>query len=230
MALSVVRNVVLDLLFPPRCAGCHQRGRWLCDQCAGTIRFIEPPICPRCGQPNPTASLCRDCRLRPLAIRGIRSVAYLEGPLRKAIHRLKYRGATALAEPLAAYMADYLEANPLRVDLVMPVPLHPRRERDRGFNQSLLLARPVAAALDLSVDGRGLERIRETAPQIDLDVHERRANVRDAFRANPSRVAGRRVLLVDDVCTTGATMEACSRALAAAGARAVWGFSLARGH
>lgn len=135
-----------------------------------------------------------------------------------------------MAEPLAQYMADYLTANPLAVDLVVPVPLYYRREQERGFNQSVLLARAVAAASGLSVDERALARIRETVPQVALDVHERRVNVMGAFEAYPNRVEGRRVLLVDDVCTTGATMEACGQALTAARARTVWGFALARGH
>jgi ComF family protein len=175
-------------------------------------------------------SLCRDCRVRPLTIAGIRSVVYLDGPLRKAIHRLKYTGIMALSEPLAQYMADYLTANPLAVDVVVPVPLHHRRQRERGFNQSVLLARGVAAASGLDVDERALARIRATVPQVGLDIYERRVNVMGAFEAHGNRVEGRRVLVVDDVCTTGATLEACGQALTAAGARSVWGFALARGH
>jgi ComF family protein len=126
-------------------------------------------------------------------------------------------------------MADYLATNLLPVDVVVPVPLHRRRERDRGFNQSALLARAVATACALPTNEASLMRTRETVPQVGLDIYARRVNVRGAFRAGREGVVGRRVLLIDDVCTTGATMEACAEALAAVGARAVWGFALARG-
>lgn len=168
------------------------------------------------------------CRRDPLRINGIRSVALFDGVLREAIHRLKYRGLRSLAVPLGQMLVDYWRAHPLPVDVVVPVPLHPRRERERGYNQAVLLAREFSKSTGLSLMEEGLARVRETPPQIGLNAAERKVNVRGAFRCQRQELRGKKVLLLDDVCTTGATLEACSMALWEAGARSVWGLTLAR--
>lgn len=226
---SLVRDSVLDLLFPPHCAGCEQRGRWLCNDCLAAIERIRPPLCPHCGRPQPRERLCHLCRVEPLTIDGIRSVAYFEGSLRRAIHRFKYEGVQALAGPLAELLAEYQAGNLWPVDIIVPVPLHPERQAERGYNQATLLARALAAWLELPTAETALARVRVTAPQVELDARQRKSNVAGAFRARAADVAGQHVLLIDDVCTTGATMDACSQALKADGAQAVWGLALARG-
>jgi ComF family protein len=145
------------------------------------------------------------------------------------VRRLKYQQERHLATPLAALLLDCLAARPLAVDVLVPVPLDPARGRERGYNQAALLAAPVAKALGLPALPDVLQRTRPTRPQVGLNAGERRANVRGAFACgNPSAVAGRRVLLVDDVMTTGATLEACADALTAAGAAQVYGLVVAR--
>jgi ComF family protein len=135
---------------------------------------------------------------------------------------------------LAQLMVDYWRATPLPVDLLVPVPLHPARQRERGYNQAELLARAFGDRIGLPVVNTGLRRARSTRPQISLNASDRRENVQDAFTYQPrtadqgDAVRGRRVLVVDDVCTTGSTLEACSLALKAGGASSVWGFTLAR--
>ena len=151
-----------------------------------------------------------------------------EGPLRQAIHHLKYSGRSSLAEPLGNFMSAYWRAGPLPADLIIPVPLHAARWRERGYNQSMLLARQLSRASGLPLVEEALTRIRATAPQITLNAAEREANVSGAFEARADLVHGRRVLLVDDVCTTGATLAAGSHALKQAGATTVWGLTLAR--
>lgn len=174
------------------------------------------------------AELCRRCRQAPLQIDGIRSVLYFDGALRAAIHALKYRRAREIADVLGEMMGDYWRAHPLPADVIVPVPLHPSRQRVRGYNQSELLARKLAQAAELPVRDDLLMRVRATAPQVELGAEERRENVRGAFRCQDESAAGLRILLIDDVCTTGATLEACSQALRAGGADSVWALTLAR--
>jgi ComF family protein len=144
----------------------------------------------------------------------------MEAGARRLAHELKYQGLTALAEPMAALMLPGVDAEP--VDLVAPVPLHPRRERARGYNQSAALAKQFAGLLGLPFEVRAARRIRDTAP-LAKTMHrdERRAIVAGAFAGDAARVDGRRLLLIDDVVTTGATLDACASALLAAGARSV---------
>ncbi len=183
--------------------------------------------------------MCWRCQRVPLSIDGIRSVVLFEHGARQAIHQFKYRDRQSLAKPLARLMADYWRANPLPADLVTAVPLHPVRQRERGYNQSGLLARALSQMIGVPMTTTGLKRVRHTRPQMSLNAADRRENVRDAFVCEvpaPSSkgkdcaslgVSGRRVLVIDDVCTTGSTLEACSVALKAAGASSVWGFTLA---
>jgi ComF family protein len=169
-----------------------------------------------------------------LAIDGIRSAFLFEGSMRQAIHELKYRSHQSLAETLARLMADYWRANPLPGDVLVAVPLHPARLRERGYNQAELLAHALGGMIGLPVMRAGLRRVRHTRPQMSLDAADRHENVQSAFDYRPATqdgadgVRGQRVLLVDDVCTTGSTLEACGLALRAAGAASVWGFTLAR--
>jgi ComF family protein len=162
-----------------------------------------------------------------LKIDCIRSVVYFEGILREAVHRLKYYGLTALVEPLGDLMAAYWVQHPMPTDVVVPVPLHVTRLRERGYNQAALLAHEMASRVGVAVDQRTLSRQRATAPQVELDARQRRENVRDAFRCSDDDLSGKQVLLIDDVCTTGSTLEACAMALYAGGARAVRALTLA---
>jgi len=171
--------------------------------------------------------LCRSCRRSPLQIDGIRAVSLHQGALRRAIHGLKYRRQRALVLPLAGLLRQYLEAHPLPADILVPVPLHPSRLRERGFNQAALLARAIATP-ELPVVEGCLQRIRPTKTQMTLGHEERKRNVAGAFVCLDNSVRGRRVLLIDDVCTTGATLEACAIALREAGAIGVWGLTLTR--
>ena len=201
---------------------------------------MSPPLCRLCGDPTPAAGLCRRCRQTPLAIDGIRSVILFEREARQAVHLLKYRNCPSLAAPLARLMADYWQMNPIPVDLVTAVPLHPARQRERGYNQADLLAQAFSRMIGVPMGSAALKRVRHTRPQVSLTAAQRRENVRSAFTAiapaqfstrqgsNRLVVSDRRVLVIDDVCTTGSTLEACSMALKAAGASSVWGFTLAR--
>src|SRR5262249_60806067 len=195
-----------------------------------------PPYCAACGVPFATfaphaggsAGLCGPCRTAPPVWDYARAAARYEGPLRDALHAFKFEKRRALARPLADLVleqcGDDLAAD---VDALVPVPLGQARERERGFNQARLIAERLAASLDRHVEPGWLTRVRPTASQSDLGAEERRANVRGAFAAT-ANVAGRHVVVVDDVLTTGATAAECCRALRQAGARAVGVLSVAR--
>jgi ComF family protein len=158
---------------------------------------------------------------------GLRSWAYFEGPLRAALHRFKYKRDIILADTLGALLAARLGGS-LPAGLVVPVPLSVERLRQRGYNQAELLARTCAELCGLPWDPRAASRRRDTVSQVGLSARQRRANVDGAFAADRRRVSGQRVILVDDVCTTGATLAACAVSLLEAGAQAVWGLTLAR--
>lgn len=223
-------QTLLDLLLPPRCLHCKVEGSWLCDACINQIQFITTAVCQRCGTPLTDASNCQQCSSHPLHyIDGIRSATYFDdNPIRAAIHHLKYQNHKAVAATLATFLADAVTRHQLAADVIVPVPLHNSRLKSRGYNQSELLANHLGNLLKLPVDTTTLKRTRKTQSQMTLGVPERRQNVADAFASTTDRLNGQRVLLIDDVCTTGATSDACAAALKAGHAPAVWGLTLAK--
>jgi ComF family protein len=148
--------------------------------------------------------------------------------IRKAIHELKYRNLRAISTRLAELLADYLKENQLPGEALVGVPLHPRRLRERGYNQSSLLAKELGKCVGLPVIEDCLIRVKQAQPQVKAaDVEQRRRNVADAFVCRDERVKGKRIVLIDDVCTSGATLESCAAALKNKGATSVWGLTLA---
>ncbi|GAC1654350.1 MAG: ComF family protein [Candidatus Dormibacteraceae bacterium] len=218
---------LLGLLLPGRCGGCNRLGPLFCEACRRRTRRLEEPLCRRCGAEVAHARSECGCRARLPSLQRLRSAAAYEGPLAGAIHRFKYGGRRALAAPLALLMAERLATEGLPAELVTWVPLHRRRQRRRGYNQSELLAREVARLLGLPV-AVGLRRARDTPPQVGLDGSRRRANVAGAFEWRGQDLGRSSVLLIDDVATTGATLDACAAVLKASGARRVLGFTVAR--
>ena len=224
-------RAALDLIFPPLCAGCGGVDYLLCPACRGSISWVAPPFCLRCGRALDAAACpiaCPLCSVRPLRMDGVRAAVELEGAMRRAIHAFKYGGRTELAPPLAELMVSAWNEDPFPVDCIMPVPLHPARLRERGYDQAALLARELAAPIKLPVLAQGLERTRVTETQTRLSAPDRRKNVAGAFAAGAPCVKGRSVLLVDDVCTTGSTLDACAGVLRTVGAANVYAYTLAR--
>jgi len=221
-------SALLDLLYPPHCVACGRLGDWLCDECLETIPFIKPPTGQRCGTPIGRTGLCAACQRNTSHLTGIRSVAAHAPPLLQAVHALKYEGLRALAEPLGHLLADHWQHGPLPVDVIAPVPLHDVRRRQRGYNQSVLLARAFGRRVRFPLHEDLLIRDRNTRSQVGLSREERWANVWGAFRCRSGDAKGKRVLLLDDVMTTGATLEACAYTLLEAGAGEVWALTLTR--
>ena len=227
--LVKLKGIALDLLFPQYCVGCGKEGGFLCSSCRQSLPEITPPLCPRCGRPQSSGILCPSCVAWQAKIDGIRSPFRFDGVMRQAIHQLKYRNLRALVIPLAKLLHDYLIAYPLSAEVLVPVPLHPKRLRERGYNQSGLLAQELGKLTNLPVVEGCLIRRHHTPPQArTTTVEERWSNTADAFACRDRELRDRSVLLIDDVSTSGATLDACAAALKDAGANSVWGLVVAR--
>lgn len=243
--LKTLFEAALDVVFPPRqvcpiCAG-HSPGSLLCPACRKRLDdYAGEIICPVCGAfggasggaAGVTAggSICPHCRRAGRAFDLARSVGPYEGPLRDAVHRLKYRGIKGLASPLGALMADVARSDPLfsQARVLVPVPLSPDRERKRGFNQALLLARELEQHLQVPVLERAVVKIRETPPQAELSRQERLVNLTNAFIVpNPDLIMGKKITIIDDVFTTGSTVSIISHVLRQTGATVIMALTFA---
>lgn len=222
----------IDWIYPPRCAGCSSTGVRFCSACYSSVRVIDQAkVCPVCGIPQKTLSICPECTTLAPGFTALRSWGLYEGALRKAIHQLKYRRDLGVSEELAKPISTLLRNSKWQVDLITPVPLSRRRLRTRGYNQSAMVARWVSLANCIPYEPKAMSRTKDTISQVGLSGDERRQNVLAAFQANQENVAGKTVLVIDDVTTTGATMHACASALLNVGADRVYGLTLARaGH
>lgn len=212
-----------DVVFPPRCAGCGRRGSWVCNSCVGELKPIEPPHCSRCGSPVGERCICHHLSL---ALDSLRSAAWYDGWLRTAIQTFKYQGEYARDGHLASLLLPLVAEFSSDICLA-PVPLHPVRERQRGYNQAGRLAARLSSGTGLTVVP-ALHRTMKTLQQVGLPASARTTNVRGAFTAERAVVDGRRVLLVDDVVTTGSTLGSCAEALKAGGASWVGAITVAR--
>lgn len=232
--LRHVADAGLALLFPPICVGCGRLGEHFCADCAQAVETTPRPQCARCGFPQSVPTVrCAHCAHYGADSLGLtRAAALHTTPLREAIHAFKYENQPELAPLLARYLvAVYAEPPwstlPQPVTAVVPVPLHAQRLEERGFNQSALLALNFCRAVGLPMQPDWIVRTRDTRHQVGLGPSERHVNVQGAFVAT-GEVVGQRLLLVDDVYTTGATLHACAVAAMAAGAQAVYGLTLAQ--
>lgn len=231
---------LLDLIFPRQCVICGGSvaagERFLCWQCVAHLPFVQFPFCSHCGDPVDgrvdRTFRCYSCAVSEPAFDRARSAVRYRGPVRELLQSFKYGHAAWLAEDLANLLVRCLEAqfSDLDVDVVSAVPLYHARARERGYNQSHLLAVALARQIRKPLIPRLLKRNRRTETQTHLTLEQRKANVKGAFTVrNPEWVPGLRVLLVDDVMTTGATVNECARVLKQAGAARVYVVTVARG-
>ena len=237
-------SAAIDLVLPPQCLACRalvtEPGR-LCPSCWPKARFIAPPSCTVCGRAltgtGPSPGLpdldltCGACLQSPPQFTRARSVLIFDGVGRDLVHQLKYADRLDGAGAMGAWMVQAAGEAAQTADLIVPVPLHYLRLVRRRYNQAQILAQVIARETGLPLESDGLRRVRRTKSQVGLNARERAENVRGAFQVSPKlrdRLAQARVLLVDDVLTTGATVSACAQALSRAGASEVTVLTLAR--
>ncbi|MES2461662.1 MAG: ComF family protein [Armatimonadota bacterium] len=247
-SLRLLIGGLLDLVYPPRCLVCEQYDTpSLCENCAAAFTAIPEPLCQICGRPMEPEmkGVCRTCEAhrqesgKDWAFDGARSAGIFEGSLRHAVHQLKYNGGESLGPALGAYLANCLGGFELftkeqmgTIDGVLAVPMHPVRERNRGFNQAALLAAPVAEMLGVPLLSSTTVRRSRRPAQVGLSSTARRRNLTNAFVVSPEevlRLQGRQILVIDDVFTTGTTVNACAAALRDAGANRILIATLAGG-
>jgi ComF family protein len=220
---------IVDFFFPRSCVGCGKGGDFICARCRNSLPYLPDSVCIRCGKPISGYDVCPSCRSSQASINGIRSLFRFDGVIRKAIHAFKYSHVKALADPFAELLYSYLLAHPLEGNVLVPVPLHPDRLRARGYNQSALLARRLGIYSNLPVIENCLIRVKNSIPQVQTTKSEERVqNVAGAFICRDRRLQGKYVILIDDVCTTGSTLDACAVALKKSGISSIWGITLAR--
>ncbi len=221
-----------DILYPVRCPLCGQipwgkdpHGR-TCDRCAAGLVYTGENYCMKCGRPIPSEreEYCRDCLRRRHSFDRCRAVFSYQGAVRISLYRFKYANkreyASYYSEEIWRYLGEWITG--LGVDVILPVPIHPKRRRQRGYNQAEVLARALSSLSGLPADMKSLARVRNTVPQKQLTAAERASNLKGAFRVSGKNLKGMSVLLVDDIYTTGATADAAAKTLKESGVKAVY--------
>lgn len=236
ITLSSLKNEILDLLFPPVCAGCKKEGEFLCNLCEKSL-ILVPPKCFGCGKLSPgtlripQGRTCRSCREQTSVYAFISPFLYKQEAVRELIHNLKYLRVYAISDVLSKLLCDYIQYFKIQFpknSVSIPLPLHPKRERTRGFNQSFLIAKSLSDVLDIPIYNGLLLRTKNTKPQIELRAENRRTNIIGAFTiSSPEKVRDKTVILLDDVKTTGSTLEEAARVLKDAGAKKIWAITIA---
>ena len=223
----------INALYPAQCIECGRYGELLCAVCAQKVVPLSSSVCFCCGRPQPApVQFCLTCQNRAAhALQMARAAAIFSEPLRTAIHHLKYEQKPELAQILARYLVAVFQTAPwsqraASIDAVIPVPIHAERRTERGYNQAELLAEWFCQTVALPMRAEWLWRWRATPSQVGLSAIERQRNVADAFRVQAA-VRGQTILLIDDVYTTGATLNACADELARNGAKEIYALSLA---
>lgn len=230
--MQIMDNLLLDFIFPKKCVHCGTFGQYICKDCEAKMKPIKTAICPMCERPAIDGKTHPGCQTR-YCLDGLTSLYRYDGPVRAAIKRLKYKPyLVELVDLLLVSILDSMKSNKdveLAGFTIISIPLHPQRERERGFNQAALIGKALALQLDLPFDENVLQRTRYTKPQVLLAEKERRKNLADAFILDTKyKILNTNILLVDDVWTTGSTMRACANVLKRAGAKKVWALTVAR--
>lgn len=237
--LPVVRRVAsfcIEAIFPASCYGCGAADSYLCERCLGIVGALPEPRCPHCATRLPFGELPNACRAAIHASRFFCCADYHTPSIRNAIHDFKYAGAFALAPDLARYIRawifrrGYAELFADPTILVVPVPSHPKRQRERGFHPAAKLAESFAQQMNLAYCGDALMKTKNNPPQVETkSADQRRENVKGVFILHkPQLVRGRTVLIVDDVCTTGATITECARAIRDGKPKKIWALTVAK--
>jgi ComF family protein len=223
-------NNLIELIFPAQCLGCKSDGVYLCSACCNNLKFYKNLYCPVCKKEMTGGQICIRCKPNSFLDGVVVATQYEDKLIDKAIHFFKYKGIYSLAQPLSFLLVRVLRQVLFweKDWVIIPIPLHSRRERYRGFNQSKLLAEYVASSLELENISDLLIRKKYTYPQMKLDRADRQKNIKNAFIVN-RLLDGKKVILIDDVMTSGSTLEECAKVLKQNGVKEVWGAVIARG-
>ncbi|MDD2646526.1 MAG: ComF family protein [Patescibacteria group bacterium] len=234
MNITKIKNYLLDLIFPINCLGCGQDNFYLCPDCLAKIKPVDYFVCPICRLPSEHGLTCPNCRHKT-SLDGLIFAANYEQPLlQKAIGKMKYQLIKDLIGPLSQILINVLVPSSFiscfLVDLVVPVPLHRRKIAERGFNQSELIAKIIGEKFNWPVETESIIRFKSTKNQASLSKEKRLKNVINAFRVvGAHKLKDKNIVLIDDVCTTGATLEEVAKLLKTNGAKKVFALTLARG-
>lgn len=229
--LLKLKNAILNLLFPIFCLGCRKEGAWLCAGCRNSLKYY-PPTCFFCHKLSwPMGRTCKPCRHHTKIYAFISPFSYGDTIAKELIHSLKYNLIRGLAETLADLLENYLQRYKICLPkdaLLIPIPLHPNRQRERGFNQAELVAKYLSNRLGLELAENVLKKNKSTKPQIELRAGERRKNLTGVFAVtSPDLIKNKTIILLDDVKTTGTTLEETAFVLKSAGAKMVWAITVA---
>jgi competence protein ComFC len=219
----------LDLLFPPLCGGCGLPGvRW-CQPCKDEVTPLVNHSCPLCARPQQDKSVCSICKNHPSALRSLQAYGIYSGSLRKAIQKIKYHHDVGLAEELSNCLAElYITHLKWEIDIITTVPLSEERYFERGYNQANIIALPFSLLTKSNISPHVLKRIRNTSSQVGLSKQERMNNIKNAFSITKVNPKGKKILIIDDVTTTGSTLNECAKVLIGFGALEVYGLTLAK--
>ncbi|MDD3887998.1 MAG: phosphoribosyltransferase family protein [Patescibacteria group bacterium] len=233
--LKQIQNFCLDTLFPIECISCSEEGKFLCDHCFEDLELNRKQDCPKCHKETKLGNFCKECKNTSRLNGVIVSASYENDLLQKTIHTLKYKYIEELAKPLGNILISGLRMTLFKdkIDndyIILPIPLHKKKFRERGFNQAELLGLEVAKYFKLACLNNVIIRIKNTKSQMSLNPIYRRKNIKGAFVCNkPEFIKDKKIILVDDVCTTSSTLEECAKAIYDYGPREIWGLVLARG-
>jgi competence protein ComFC len=220
---------VLDWIFPPFCCNCQKIGFEICPECWQSIDCLSwESTCQICGKPVSHGKICPECHDQPPAFNQLKSWAIYHGAAKNMVTGIKYQRRFGLIPFLTPTLVNVIRDWKIQIDFITPVPLGRKRMRERGYNQADLIAKPVAKKLQLPYYPQALYRVRETRSQVGLDAAERRENLQGAFSADTALCRGKTILVMDDISTTGATLDACAAALKQVGAKEVFCFTVAR--
>jgi ComF family protein len=231
-----IKKIILDLIFPIKCLSCQKEGDWICKKCLQKFPRYEKQVCPICEKNiTPLGAVCLGCKNKSF-LDGIFVISPYSKPLvKKSLHYFKYRFIAKLSQPLAKIiLEEFDKANFPIFDLILPVPLHSKKLRHRGFNQSELiakyLAKNMATGFEINLSKNNLIRIKYSQSQMNLkNTAERKENVKNSFKIkNPAEITGKNILLIDDITTTGATLESCAQILKKGEAKSVFATVIAR--
>lgn len=233
--LKNIYNYILDIIFPINCLGCNQEGEWVCQKCLEKILIETVSFCPHCHGRSTMGEFCQKCQVTSIMNGIIVACSYENKLLQKIISHFKYKYITDLKNYLAEFLIKKLSSTSLELldFIIIPIPLHKKKLKYRGFNQAELLAQALSDNLKIPIYSDIIKRIKNTSSQAQLSPLKRRKNIKNAFMVNEGLsnnfLLNKRVLLVDDVCTTSSTLEECARKLSTLNPKEIWGLVLARG-